>query len=107
MTDLTFIARVAAMLLAAPGPVRRAWSGRRRLQILAWTHLGADPKVAAWLTEAAEQPNPDLVPPLSGALGRAILADPVFAGAVRQLVVDAYAEPGLAQDLPDPAPGLD
>lgn len=106
MTDLTFIARVAAMLLAAPGPAQRAWSQRRRLQAVARDCFGADPEAAAWLAEAAERPSPHLVPPLTGALRRAAEEDPEFAAAVRQLVVDAYAEPGLAFDLPDPAPGM-
>jgi hypothetical protein len=104
VTDLGFISRVAAMLLAEPGPAHTVWSGRGLLRESARAGLGADPAAGTWLAEAMARPRPDLVPLLSGALHRAAVADRVFAATMRQLVLDAYAEPGLCCELPAPWP---
>ena len=80
VSDLTFIARVAEALLADP-EAQRSWRDWPRLVALAGPH-----RTLAEIRRAA--------------------ADPEFAASLRQLVVDAYAEPALAAGLPDPAPRL-
>jgi hypothetical protein len=103
--DLTFLANVAAVLLTSPDPRHRSWPGRHRLTAAAGQVLASDPAAVAMLGAAAERPRPDLMVTLAGAI-RAAAADPRFAAAVRQLVVEAYAEPGMVGGLPDPAPLL-
>ncbi|MFI7596723.1 hypothetical protein [Actinoplanes sp. NPDC049681] len=105
MPDLTFIANVAATLLTSSIARHRSWQGRRRLASAAARGLAGDPAATAMLGAAAERPRPDLAVPLADAI-RAAAADPRFAAAVRQLIVDAYAEPGMANGLPNPAPLL-
>ncbi|WP_433379247.1 hypothetical protein ACQPZX_13145 [Actinoplanes sp. CA-142083] len=104
MPDLRFIARVTAVLLTTGGAAPRSWSGRRRLQAVVQARLGGDRKAAALLAAAGERPRPDLAAALAAQIRRVAEADPRFAVALRQLVVDAYAEPGVADGLPDPAP---
>jgi hypothetical protein len=98
--DLAFIARAAAMLLTSRGGAQRAWAARDRLAALVLHGLGGDAPAAALV--AGSSPLA-----LAQVIARAARADPAFAAALRQLVVQAYAEPELARDLPDPAPRLD
>lgn len=105
MSDLWFIASVAAVLLTSGTAAQRAWAGRGQLRALALTRLaGNAPALAILASDAAE---PEAWSLLAQAILAASRADAVFAAAVRQLVVDAYADPDVARGLPDPAPELD
>lgn len=107
MADLAFIVRVAVLLLTDPGPAWDSWRGRHQLNMLVSRRLGADPAAAAMLAAAAMRPRLELGEILADTIRRVAQADPVFAAALRQLVVDAYAETGTAGGLPDPSPLLD